>query len=46
DGKLYVGNYQDGKKHGYGEFYWPEGQSYKGDWQNGYYHYSLCKCCW
>jgi hypothetical protein len=33
-----VGEYVDDKKQGYGEFIWPDGRSYKGDWFNGKQH--------
>lgn len=28
----------DDKKHGYGEFYWPDGRSYRGYWSDGKQH--------
>jgi len=31
----FLGNYVDDKKEGYGEFYWPDGKCYKGEWKNG-----------
>lgn len=35
DGRLYTGAYCEDKKHGYGEFEWPDNRKYKGNWQNG-----------
>ena len=35
DGKKYIGNYLNDKKHGYGEFYWANGKNYKGNWDMG-----------
>lgn len=35
DGRKYVGQYLDDKKHGEGTFEWPDGRKYKGSWQNG-----------
>lgn len=32
---MYIGEYIDDKKNGYGEFIWPDVRSYKGDWLNG-----------
>jgi hypothetical protein len=33
-----MGEYFDDRKNGYGEFVWPDGRSYKGDWLNGKQH--------
>jgi hypothetical protein len=33
--RRYQGSYVDDKKHGYGEFYWPDGRSYRGYWADG-----------
>ena len=30
-----MGEYKDDKKHGYGEFFWPDGRAYKGNWMEG-----------
>lgn len=35
DGRRYTGAYCEDKKHGYGEFEWPDNRKYKGNWQNG-----------
>ncbi len=35
DGRRYLGEYLDDKKHGYGIFEWPDGKKYKGYWENG-----------
>ena len=35
DGRKYVGQYIDGKKHDKGEFTWPDGRKYNGMWSNG-----------
>lgn len=35
DGRKYVGEYFEDKKHGYGTFYWADGKCYKGNWANG-----------
>lgn len=34
----YVGELYNGKKHGYGEYYYLDGNFYFGDWQNDYRH--------
>ena len=35
DGRIYVGEYLEDKKHGYGEFLWPGGEKkYEGFWEN------------
>ena len=33
--RRYLGAYLDDKKHGYGEFHWPDGRSYRGYWADG-----------
>ena len=30
DERKYIGHYVEDKKHGYGEFEWPDGRKYKG----------------
>ena len=35
DERKYIGHYVEDKKHGYGEFEWPDGRKYKGQWLNG-----------
>lgn len=35
---IYIGSYINGRKEGYGEFYWPDGKYYKGYWKNGTMH--------
>ena len=35
DGKLYTGEYANGKKEGSGIMIFPDGRSYKGEWRNG-----------
>ena len=32
DGRKYVGHYVEDKKHGFGEFEWPDGRKYRGMW--------------
>ena len=32
DFSLYVGKFDEGERHGYGEFRTPNGQTYKGNW--------------
>lgn len=34
DGHRYKGGYLDEKMSGYGEYYWPTGDIYKGQWLN------------
>ena len=34
-GNYYIGDFKDGVKHGYGEFYWNVGRAYKGQFENG-----------
>jgi len=40
DGSCYQGEYKNGKKHGYGTYYWTDSSKYKGQWEdnclNGY----------
>lgn len=31
---IYMGQWKDGKRHGYGELYWPDGSYYIGCWSN------------
>lgn len=31
-GAKYVGNWKDDEKHGKGVYYWPDGDTYDGDW--------------
>jgi hypothetical protein len=38
DYKLYKGEFQNGKQHGFGKFTWPDGEFYDGQWQNGLFH--------
>jgi len=35
DGRKYVGEYLDDKKHGKGKFIWPDNRIYDGDWVDG-----------
>jgi hypothetical protein len=35
DGRIYEGQFKNGKKHGYGEYSWPNQKVYKGSWENG-----------
>ena len=35
---MYVGQYVDDKKHGYGIYTWPDGRAYKGYWKDGKQH--------
>lgn len=35
DGKRYIGDYLDDKKHGEGIFEWGNGKRYEGSWVNG-----------
>ena len=34
DGRSYVGEYKDGKRHGQGTMIFPEGAKYVGQWEN------------
>lgn len=36
--RRYIGAYLDDKKHGYGEFHWPDGRYYRGFWADGKQH--------
>ena len=38
DGKKYVGEFKDGKRHGQGTFIWPSGTKYVGEFKNGKMH--------
>lgn len=38
EGDVYKGNFKDGKRHGYGTYYWSEGSKYEGNWSNGNQH--------
>ena len=38
DGKLYQGQYENDRKHGYGTFAWNNGRQYAGWWVNGMEH--------
>jgi len=38
DGRIYVGDYKNDKKHGTGIFKWPDGRQYDGEWKNGKQH--------
>jgi len=35
DGSKYIGSYVNERKHGYGEYYWPDGTYYKGYYFEG-----------
>jgi hypothetical protein len=35
DGRKYIGGYVEDKKHGFGDFFWPDGRKYQGQWMNG-----------
>ena len=35
DGRIYIGEYKDGKKEGMGECVYPDGRIYKGLWKEG-----------
>ena len=35
DGRYYSGMFRNDKKHGYGEFKYKNGKTYKGEWENG-----------
>ncbi len=37
-GMRYKGEKKDGKKHGQGTCYWPDGAKYVGEWQNDLMH--------
>ena len=43
DGRKYVGNYQDGKKHGQGTFTFSDGERKTGFYMNGEYIPDMCK---
>jgi hypothetical protein len=36
DGRVYIGDYRNGKKDGYGQYTWPDGRRYEGYWKDGY----------
>lgn len=38
DSSIYEGEWKDGRKHGYGIYYYGEGDKYEGWWQNGCHH--------
>ena len=35
DGRCYMGEYKDDKKHGYGIYKWADGRLYLGQWMRG-----------
>ena len=35
DGRKYVGEYSEDKKHGFGTFEWKDGKKYIGNWLEG-----------
>jgi len=35
DGKCYMGDYENDKKHGQGVFVWKDGSKYEGEWKYG-----------
>ena len=38
DGRKYVGEYKDDKKHGQGTFTWSDEGKYEGKWKDGKFH--------
>jgi len=38
DGRCYMGEYKDDKKHGYGIYKWADGRLYLGQWMRGKQH--------
>lgn len=38
DGKRYVGEYENDKKHGQGQYTWDNGRKYIGGWNQGKQH--------
>merc|ERR1712003_257963 len=38
DGRIYEGEFCDGRKHGEGTLKWPDGRSYSGQWCEGKQH--------
>jgi len=38
DGRIYIGDYKEGKKDGEGEYDWSDGRIYKGGWKDGKQH--------
>ncbi len=38
DGRCYMGEYKDDKKHGYGIYKWADGRLYLGHWMKGKQH--------
>mmetsp|Transcript_14759 Transcript_14759/g.33561 ORF Transcript_14759/g.33561 Transcript_14759/m.33561 type:complete len:90 (+) Transcript_14759:182-451(+) len=38
DGRRYMGEYADDRKHGQGSFSWPDGRCYRGQWSRGKRH--------
>ena len=47
DGRIYIGEYLNDKKHGYGIYQWQDSRQYTGYWANGKQHglgiYSVLK---
>merc|ERR1711970_645540 len=35
DGRVYEGDFLEGRKHGEGTHWWPDGRSYRGQWKDG-----------
>merc|ERR1719330_1259592 len=44
DGRIYEGEFYDGKKHGVGTLKWPDGRSYSGQWLEGKQHGTAIAC--
>merc|ERR1712151_106665 len=44
DGRIYEGDFCDGKKHGEGTLTWPDGRSYSGQWCEGKQHGTAIAC--
>ena len=35
DGAIYKGNVENGRRHGFGKYYYPSGNIYEGEWSEG-----------
>merc|ERR1712151_51135 len=44
DGRIYEGDFSDGRKHGEGTLKWPDGRSYSGQWCEGKQHGTAMAC--
>ena len=44
EGVAYEGEFQEDKRHGYGEFKWVDSRIYKGMWKNGKGYSTILVC--